>query len=61
MCLSKVYEVKDGNENLICEYTSAISLDNGIIKLTDIMGEEFTVKGTLQSIDLANNIIKIAI
>ena len=59
MCLSVAYEIRDGNENLICEYVAAISLDDGVITLTDIMGEEITIKGVLKSIDLAKNIIKI--
>ena len=59
MCLSKVFEVTDGGEKLICEYATAISLDGGVITLTDIMGDEITVKGTLKSIDLAGNVIRI--
>jgi len=59
MCLSKVFEVTDGRENLVCDHTAAINLDGGVITLTDIMGDEIMIKGTLKSIDLANNIIKI--
>lgn len=59
MCLSAVYEVRDGNESLVCEYTTAISLGDGIITLTDLLGDEIEVKGTLRSIDLVKNIIKI--
>ena len=61
MCLSKVYEVRDGNEKLVCEHTTAISLEGRVITLTDIMGDEVVVTGDLKSIDLANNIIKIAV
>ena len=60
MCLSAVYEVRGGNESLVCEYTTAISLDGRVITLTDIMGDEIAITGTLKSIDLVNNIIRIA-
>ena len=59
MCLSAVYEVKDGGENLICEHATAISMDDGIITLTDILGAEIVMAGALKSIDLVKNIIKI--
>jgi predicted RNA-binding protein len=61
MCLSAVYEIKDGNEKLVCEHTAAIGLDGGMITLTDIMGEEVVITGILKSIDLAKNIIKIEV
>jgi len=61
MCLSAVYEVRDGSEKLVCEHATAISLDGGSITLTDILGEEFVVSGVLQSIDLVKNIIKIQV
>jgi len=61
MCLSAVYEVRDGNEKLVCEHAAAMSLDGGVITLTDIVGEEYVVTGVLQSIDLAKNIIKIQV
>ena len=59
MCLSAVYEIRDGNERLVCEYVTAINLDGDIITLTDIMGEEIVIKGILRSIDLVKNVIKI--
>ena len=59
MCLSAVYEVRDGAEKLICEHTTAISIGDGTVKLTDILGEEITITGILKSIDLVKNIIKV--
>ena len=61
MCLSTVYEIRDGSENLVCEYATAINLSEDVITLTDIMGEEIVLKGVLKSIDLVKNIIKIEI
>jgi len=60
MCLSAVYEVRDGAQKLVCEHATAISLDGGVITLTDILGEEIVVKGVLKSIDLVKNIILIS-
>jgi len=61
MCLSTVYEIRDGSEKLVCEYATAINLADDVITLTDIMGEEIVIKGVLKSIDLVKNIIKIEI
>ena len=61
MCLSAVYEVRDGSEKLVCEHATGICLDGGVIRLTDILGEEISVTGVLQSIDLVKNIIKISV
>ena len=57
MCLSAVYEVKDGNESLICEYTTSLNIEGSVITLTDIMGEEVVFTGALKSVDLVKNII----
>ena len=57
MCLSSVYEVIDGAESLVCEYVTAISLNNGHITITDIMGEEIVISGILKSIDFVKNSI----
>ena len=61
MCLSTVYEVRDGNEKIVCEYTTALSIDGRFVTLTDIMGEELVISGILKSIDLVKNIIKIEV
>jgi len=61
MCLSTVYEINGSSEKLVCEHTTAISLDGGVITLTDILGEEIAIAGQLKSIDLANNIIKVIV
>ena len=57
MCLSKVYEVIDGNENLISDYVSGLSVESGYIIVTDIMGEEKKISGAIKSIDLVKNVI----
>jgi predicted RNA-binding protein len=61
MCLSAVYEVRDGSEKLVCEHATAICLDGSVITLTDLLGEEIVISGVLRSIDLVKNIIKIEV
>lgn len=61
MCLSDVYEIGAGTEKLMCEHTTAVSIDGEVITLTDIMGEEVVITGVIKSIDLVKNIIKIEV
>ena len=61
MCLSAVYEVRNGDETLVSEHVGSVVLDGGKVTLTDIMGEEVVVTGTLKSVDLIRNIIKIEV
>lgn len=59
MCLSTVYKIEDGEERLACENVTSVDMDNGVIKLTDIMGNEVAITGILKNIDLVKNIIRI--
>lgn len=57
MCLSTVYEEINGEKKMVCEYVSGIATDESQVMLTDIMGKETIVKGTLKSLDFIKNII----
>lgn len=57
MCLSTVFEEKAGERRMVCEYVSGISTDETSVTLTDIMGKEVVVKGSLKSLDFIKNII----
>ena len=59
MCLSTVYEEVNGEKKKVCEYVSGISAQDGNITLTDIMGREIVVKGSLKSLDFIKNVIVI--
>lgn len=59
MCLSAVYEIRDGAKRLVCEHVSAVDVRDGSVVATDIMGEEIVITGTLRSIDLVKNVIMI--
>jgi predicted RNA-binding protein len=58
MCLSTVYELGTaGIKRVLCEYTSTITVAGDTITMTDLMGKELRVTGTLQSVDLVKNTI----
>ena len=59
MCLSTVYETHGEERKLVAEYVSSISADEGTVTLTDIMGRETVVKGTVSNMDFVKNIILI--
>ena len=55
MCLSTVYAVLNDNENKLCEYVCNVEVDGNSITLTDIMGAQTKVQGTLKSMDFVKN------
>ena len=59
MCLSTVYEEINGERSKVCEYVSSVSAGDDGYVLTDILGREITVHGTLKSLDLIKNEIVI--
>lgn len=59
MCLSNVYLVSDDKEELVCEYASSVDVDGEKIRLTDVIGQQYTVVGTILSVDLIKNQIKV--
>ena len=59
MCLSNVYLVSDDSEKLVCEYASSVSVQGNQIHLTDVIGQEITVTGSILSVDLIKNQIKV--
>lgn len=59
MCLSKAYRVSEGEQELICEYVGDIRIDGTTIYLTDIVGQESVIEGTVMRVDLINNAVYI--
>ena len=55
MCLSTAYEVTAEGREKVCEYVSTVRAEDGKVYLTDIMGLETVVQGTIRSLDLVNN------
>lgn len=59
MCLSDAYELKDGEQNLVCSRVAGVASDGETVTLTDLMGIRTVVAGTLKSVDLMRNVILI--
>ena len=59
MCLSNVYLISDHDEKLVCEYASSVNVKGDRILLTDVIGQEMTVMGTIMSVDLIKNEIRV--
>jgi predicted RNA-binding protein len=57
MCLATVY--KESDESVIFKNVARIDVDGETIILRDIMGDERTVTGRIQMVDLANSIVKL--
>lgn len=55
MCLSTVFEERGAQQTKLCEYVSGIRAEGDKITLTDIMGAETVVFGTVKSVDLVQN------
>jgi len=60
MCLSTAYEVGSGSDKLICDRVTNVTVEDGSVRLTTLLGSETVVKGELRSVDLERNVIKIA-
>ena len=58
MCLSTVYKATEP-DSIIMEYVSKIQVDGDRITLTDVMGEEKTIQGTLVLADLTGGKVQI--
>ena len=59
MCLATAMVNKSGTESVLAKNISKISIEGDNIVMVDILGEEFTVEGTLISADLVNGVVKI--
>ena len=58
MCLAAVYKAQYPETKLF-ELVSRIDVDGETITLTDVMGEQKVLEGTIVMVDLANSIVKI--
>ncbi len=59
MCLSTLYGIKNEKREKLGEYISNVSFRDGAFVFTDVMGNEFSVKGNIRSLDLVRNEILI--
>jgi predicted RNA-binding protein len=60
MCLSAVYKTGPSDQReLIADSVSTVRTDGSRITLTDILGQEITVEGSIKNVDLIGNSILI--
>ena len=59
MCLSIAYEVKDGAETMVMDKVMNVAIEPDRVVLTNLLGINAEVMGSLKSIDLNRNIILI--
>lgn len=59
MCLATAMVNKSGSETVLAKNISNIRVEGSAVVMTDILGEEFKVEGTLVSADLVNGVVKI--
>ena len=57
MCLSTVYKNTQTEDQILCRFVSKIVAKDGQLILTDVMGMEVTVEGSLISADLAEGVV----
>ena len=56
MCLSTAYETSETGA-VLAENVSYVTLEDGVITMTDIMGATTKIKGALRSTDLTRGVI----
>ncbi len=56
--MQQYYKAQDPETKLF-EFVSRIDVDGETITLTDVMGEQKVLEGTIVMVDLANSIVKI--
>ncbi len=59
MCLATAMVNKSGKETVLAKNISTIRVEGNSVVMTDILGEEFVVEGSLISADLVNGVVKV--
>lgn len=60
MCLATVYKTVKDTEEVVLKNVSRIYVEDGSVRLVDIMGAETVVEGSISFVDLANSIVKLS-
>lgn len=58
MCLATAYRTSEP-DSVILEYVSKIEVKDGKIILTDVLGDQKTIEGTLAMADLTGGVVRI--
>ncbi len=57
MCLSTAYYREKKDENIAAEYVSEVIVEEGRVRLIDVMGDEMTIEGTLKYVNLTGGTV----
>ena len=57
MCLSTAYLNEKQADKIAASYVSSIKVEGGVITLTDVVGFETVIRGTIDSIDLTGGVV----
>ena len=57
MCLSTAYYREKKNENIAAEYVAEIIIEDGAVRLIDVMGDEMRIEGTLKYVNLTGGTV----
>ena len=60
MCLATVYKTVKDTEEVVLKNVSRIYVEDGSVRLVDIMGAETVVEGSISFVDLANPSVKLS-
>ena len=60
MCLATVYKTVKDTEEVVLKNVSRIYVEDGSVRLVDIMGAETVVEGSISFVDLVNSIVKLS-
>ncbi len=55
MCEANVYLLKDGKEELFLEAVDTVEPDKGKLRLTNLYGEQKSIKGTITRLSLVDH------
>ena len=61
MCLSTAYKNNKNEDAVLARYVSKIDVKEGVVVLTDVMGTETEVPGSLSFIDLTGGTVIIRV
>lgn len=59
MCLATVYKTVKDTEEVVLKNVSKIYVEDGSVRLVDIMGAEVVLEGSISFVDLANSVVKL--
>lgn len=60
MCLSTAYKNEKQDENVVARYVAQVRVDGGKVVLTDVIGMETEIAGTVSFIDLEGGTVIIS-